>query len=64
MKTQNEQTGMPAGSDFDNSATESGEDQATAKTETIANNPGLLGIGSLSSIGEMIMRWESSRFMI
>jgi hypothetical protein len=64
MKTQNEQTGMPSGGDFDNAGTESGEDQAMAKTENKANSPFLLGIGSRTSIGEMIMRWESSRFMI
>jgi len=64
MKTQSDQTSMPSGSQFDNPGIGSGEDQAKSETENNTNNPYLLGIGNRSSIGEMIMRWESSRFTI
>ena len=64
MKTKNDQTRMPSGSDIDNSGSELGDDQGNIETENKTNNPFLLGIGNRSNMGEVIMRWESSRYMI
>jgi len=64
MKTQNDQTSMPSGIEVDHPGTESGEDQVKTGAENSTNNPYLLGVGNRSNIGEMIKRWESSRFMI
>jgi hypothetical protein len=64
MKTKNDQTGMTSGNDFGTSGSEVGEDPGNTGTDNKTDNTYLLGSGNRSEMGEVIMRWEASGYII